>query len=102
MIIIALVISIFFIVVISMLLRAYTKDIKELEDRILVLEKRICKCEKDKSYLNWIFDPVEHGFNITGESFTNPKKKEGEEMPCGRRGRPVGRRTTSRGKGKRK
>ena len=48
MIIIALVISIFFIVVISMLLRAYTKDIKELEERMLQLEKRVEKYRKER------------------------------------------------------
>ena len=40
MIIIAIVISIFFIVVIAIICRSYTKDIFELENRILELEKR--------------------------------------------------------------
>lgn len=41
MIIIAIVISIFFIVVIAILCRSYTKDIFELENRVLQLEKRL-------------------------------------------------------------
>lgn len=41
MIIIAIVISIFFIVVISLLCRSYTKDIFELENRISQLERRL-------------------------------------------------------------
>ena len=48
MIIIASIISLFFIVVIVMLLRAYTKDIKELEERMLQLEKRIEKYRKER------------------------------------------------------
>ena len=41
MIIIAIVISIFFIVVIAILCRSYTKDIFDLENRVLQLEKRL-------------------------------------------------------------
>ena len=40
MIIIAIVISLFFIVVIAILCKSYTKDIFELENRVLQLEKR--------------------------------------------------------------
>lgn len=47
MIIIAIIISIFFIVVIAMLCRTYTKDIFELENRILQLEKRLVDNSKN-------------------------------------------------------
>lgn len=47
MIIIAIVISIFFIVVIAILCRSYTKDIFELENRVLQLEKRLVDNSKN-------------------------------------------------------
>lgn len=104
MIYIAFVLSIFFIVMICVIVKAYLKDIEELEERLLQLEKRINKCEKDlhkgifkelteeeledlkkwdNEYRNWIFNPYDHGLNIFGKSFSNPKKKEGDEtMAC--------------------
>lgn len=49
MIIIGLILSIFFILVIVLLCRTYTKDIFELENRILQLEKRLSDyIEKDE------------------------------------------------------
>lgn len=47
MIIIAIVISIFFIVVIAIICRSYTKDIFELENRVLQLEKRLVDNSKN-------------------------------------------------------
>lgn len=48
MIYIAFVLSIFFIVMICVIVKAYLKDIEELEERLLQLEKRINECEKHK------------------------------------------------------
>jgi phosphopantetheine adenylyltransferase len=49
MIIIAIIISIFFIVVIAILCKSYTKDIFELENRVLQLEKRLTDDYKNVS-----------------------------------------------------
>lgn len=45
MLLIGLILSIFFILVIVLLCKTYTKDIFELENRVLQLEKRINECE---------------------------------------------------------
>lgn len=85
MIIIAIIISIFFIVVIVMLCRSYTKDIFELENRILQLEKRQVN---DKE----LIELVRHHKELMNSVF-----KEGDDMACGRRGRPRGSHNTTHG-----
>lgn len=108
LIIICVLIASFFILVITLLCKSYTKDIIELEERLLQLEKRVNECEKglnkgifknltkeeleqlkkyDNEYRNWIFNPYDHGLNIFGESFNNPKKKEGDETMACKKGR---------------
>lgn len=61
MIIIAIVISIFFIVVIAILCKSYTKDIFELENRLLQLEKRINKCERNEKEVDDMACKKGHG-----------------------------------------
>ena len=76
MIIIAIVISIFFIVVIAILCRSYTKDIFELENRILELEKR------DNMNAKYVS-------NCFMELYDMINEKDGDTMACkkGRGGR---------------
>lgn len=101
MIIIGLILSIFFIVMIVIICRAYQKDIIELENRILQLEKRIEDfkkdykgiyipindemslliplCEKDK----FDMEKVNYYFSNYGKPSMKIKEKEGEkEMAC--------------------
>ena len=102
MILIGFVIAIFFIVMICLIVRSYYKDIVELENRLLQLEKRISECEKIKKSWETLFDNANDLKGIC-IGFNYFERKEGEsDMACGRKGRPVGRRTTSRGGGKRK
>ena len=97
--------SILYIILYSLLYYLYIEykqDYKELEERLLQLEKRLplevneedleYLKKYDNEYRNWLFNPFEHGMNITSESFSKPKKKEnntqesGEyDMPCGRK-----------------
>lgn len=84
MIIIAIVISIFFIVVIAIICRSYTKDIFELENRILQLEKRETLNTK---YIN----------NCIIDLYDMINDKEVDDMACGRRGRPRGSHNTTHG-----
>ena len=77
MFIIGLILCIFFVIVISLLVKAYSDDVRDLEFRILQLEKRISSCENK---------------NVGGET----------DMPCGTKGRPRGRHTTSRGGGRKR
>ena len=76
MIIIAIVISIFFIVVIAILCKSYTKDIFELENRVLQLEKR------DNMNAKYIS-------NCFMELYDMINEKDGDTMACkkGRGGR---------------
>ena len=76
MIIIAIVISIFFIVVIAIICRSYTKDIFELENRILELEKR------DNMNAKYVS-------NCFMELYDMINEKDGDTMACkkGRGGR---------------
>lgn len=65
MIIIALVLSIFFIVIIAIICRAYLKDIIELEDRLLQLEKRIVEFENTiKNDYKGIYVPINEDFKV--------------------------------------
>lgn len=48
LIIICVLIASFFILVITLLCKSYTKDIIELEERLLQVEKRLNECEKHK------------------------------------------------------
>lgn len=67
MLIIGIILCIFFVLVISLLVKSYIDDIKDLEDRVLQLEKRVNENGKFIS-------------NIGSEVF---KMKEGEkEMAC--------------------
>ena len=89
LIIIGLIISVFFILVIVMLCKTYSKDIFELEDRVLQLEKRINECEKFKKSWEALIDNASelNGIFIDGNCFM---RKEGDdEMACkkGRGGR---------------
>ena len=76
MIIIAIVISIFFIVVIALLCKSYTKDIFELENRVLQLEKR------DNMNAKYVS-------NCFMELYDMINEKDGDTMACkkGRGGR---------------
>lgn len=110
MIIVVIIISIIYIILLALILKAYYKNITDLENRMLQLEKRINEIENsklfkevneedieylkkwDNEYKNWVFNPFDHGLNITGESFSKPKKKENNtqegsesDMPCGRK-----------------
>ena len=90
MIIIAIIISIFFIVVIAIICRSYTKDIFELENRILQLEKRINITDKElKGQVERFNDSIENIYTII--------KEEVDNMACGRRGRPRGSHNTTHG-----
>ena len=66
---IVIIISIIYIIMLALILQAYYKNISDIEDRVLNLEKRI---------------------SING----------GDNMPCGRKGRPKGRKNTGGGKRK--
>lgn len=114
MIIVMIIFSLLYIILLTLILIAYYRDVSDIEKRILYLEKRINKIENNKIfnevseediellkrydtvYKNWIFSPIEHGLNINGESFSKPKEKKNNnqrgcdcEMACkkGRGGR---------------
>jgi cbb3-type cytochrome oxidase subunit 3 len=107
MIIIAIVISIFFIVVIAILCRSYTKDIFELENRLLQLEKRIEDFKKDYKGIyipindemslliplcekdNFDIEKINYYFSNYGKPSMKIKDKEVDDMACkkGRGGR---------------
>lgn len=64
MIIIAIVISIVFILILGMIIKAYFDDIVELNDRILVLEKRLEEYKKQsKTDFEFLFEHLEV-FNV--------------------------------------
>lgn len=82
MIIIGFVIAAFFIIMICLICRSYTKDIIELENRVLQLEKRINECEKFKKSWETLIDNANDlkGLVISDNYFI---RKEGEkEMAC--------------------
>ncbi len=90
MIIIGLILSIFFILVIVLLCRTYTKDIFELENRILQLEKRINECEhishEYKDVLEILFEHLEVLNLDTYNKLKNMKEGDGE-MACKGKGK---------------
>lgn len=119
MIIIGIILCIFFVLVISLLVKSYNDDIKELEDRVLQLEKRQVDFEREiKNDYQGIFIPIDdevklliplidkNEYDIDKLKIAYQKiklgKEEGEDMPCGTKGRPKGRHTTSRGGGRKK
>lgn len=68
---VVIIISIIYIIMLALILQAYYKNISDLENRILGLEKRV-----------------------------NELEKEGDNMPCGRKGRPKGSKNSGGGKRK--
>lgn len=96
----------------------YRKDIEELEKRLLHLEKRIIDFEITiKNDYKGIYVPIDKDFkvllplcekdkfNLKSLEYAYNLIKNGEEveeMACGTKGRPRGRRTTSRGGGRKK
>lgn len=82
MIIIGLILSIFFVVMIVIICRAYQKDIIELENRMLQLEKRVNECEKFKKSWETLIDSANDlkGICILDNYFI---RKDGEkEVAC--------------------
>ena len=94
----------------------YRKDIEEIENRIQQFEKRVCFIDIDKLTQ---FIKSEIKVEIMKQSFYDEKQlpkedeivavytrdkltnsKEVFDMACGTKGRPRGRRTTSRGGGR--
>lgn len=87
MLIIGFVIAGFFILMICFIARGYLKDIIELENRILQLEKRINECEKYKKSWETLFDSASDlkGLCINDNYFI---RKDGEkEMACKGKGK---------------
>lgn len=85
MILIGFIIAIFFIGMICMIARSYLKDIIELENRMLQLEKRINECEhiscEYKDVLEILFEHLEV---LNLDTYNKLKNmKEGDiEMAC--------------------
>lgn len=67
-IVIITIISIIYIILLTFILKAYYNDTESMEIRILQLEKRIDKIEKEN----------------------NTQESGDDKMPCGRKGRPKG------------
>ena len=90
MIIIGFVIAVFFILMIGLICRSYTKDIFELENRILQLEKRINECEhishEYKDVLEILFEHLEVLNLDTYNKLKNMKEGDGE-MACKGKGK---------------
>ncbi|MBO7692627.1 MAG: hypothetical protein J6T10_08350 [Methanobrevibacter sp.] len=87
MIIIGFVIAVFFILMIGLICRSYSKDIFELENRILQLEKRINECETFKKSWETLIDSANDlkGLVIGDNYFI---RKDGEkEMACKGKGK---------------
>lgn len=97
---VVIIISIIYIIMLALILQAYYKNISDIEDRVLNLEKRLNSVEKEiGSYEIW----SENCDNLQGININNTwflRMKEGDNMPCGRKGRPKGSKNTGGGKRK--
>ena len=84
MIYIAFVLSIFFIVMICVIVKAYLKDIEELEERLLQVEKRINEEQRSRKIELASFEcgMLEHGENIK-EIIKEINKLEKHKCNCG-------------------
>ena len=85
MIIIGLILSVFFILVIVLLCRTYTKDIFELENRVLQLEKRIVDFRREQ----YSYDKVQaSAFHDLKDMVKELYGKEGDgKMACKGKGK---------------
>ena len=85
MLLIGFIIAIFFIVMICLIVKSYYKDIVELENRLLQLEKRIDNCEhishEYKDVLEILFEHLEVLNIDTYNKLKNMKEGE-KEMAC--------------------
>lgn len=94
-IVIITIISIIYIILLTFILKAYYNDTESMEIRILQLEKRIDKIEKD---LSWGYEHQEEQIeelfliikNEVIEKENNTQESGDDKMPCGRKGRPKG------------
>lgn len=106
MIIVVLIISLIYIILLTLILIAYYRDTSDMELRILELEKRLNELQKDfededETFTNYC--EMVNGLAFNQEyAFKKLNLVENEEvndMPCGR---PKGRKSTSKGGGRRK